>query len=69
MVLFLLRANKYIYGQLFEDMRKSEFVGRYECPRIIKGGYKLSVCTSSQFGGSILRRVRLNFRINSAILA
>ena len=58
MVLFLLRANKYIYGQLYEDMKKLEFAGRYEYPGIIKGGYELSVRTSSQFHGSILRRGR-----------
>ena len=67
-MLFLLRANKYIYGQIFEDMRKSDFVGRYEYPRIIKGGYGLLVCTSSQFGGSILRRGRRVLEMNVGVV-
>ena len=49
-------------GQPFEDMSKAGFVGRYECPETINGAYELLVRTSRQFGGSILRGGRRNFR-------
>ena len=57
-MLFLLRAYESRYGQLFEDLRRASFVGGYEYPQMINGEYELLVCTSSQFGGSILRVVR-----------
>ena len=38
-MLFLLRADEYRYGQLFEDMRKAAFLGRNEYPEMINGAY------------------------------
>ena len=38
-VFFLLRADESRYGQLFEDMRKADFVGRDEHPETINGAY------------------------------
>ena len=61
-ILFLLRAYESRYGQLLEYSRKSDFVGIYEYPETIKGAYELLVRTSRQFGGSILRGGRRNFR-------
>ena len=61
-MLFLIRADESRYVQLLEYMRKSDFVGRYEYPNMINGAYELLVLTSSQFGISILRRGRRNFR-------
>ena len=60
--MFLLQADKSRYGQLFEDMRKLAFVGRYEYPEAINGSYELLVHTSRQFGGRIIRRGRRSFR-------
>ena len=64
----MLWGDESRYGELFEDLRKAYFLGD-EYTEMVNGSYELLVRTSSQFGGSILRRVRLNFRINSAILA
>ena len=58
----MLRSDESRYGQLFEDMRKVDFVGRDEYPKTINGAYELSVRTSSQFGGRIIRGGRRNFR-------
>ena len=38
-VFFLLRADESRYEQLFEDMRKADFVGRDEHPETINGEY------------------------------
>ena len=54
-MLFLLRADEYRYGQLFEDTTKSYFVGRDEYPEMINGAHELLVSTSRKFGGIILR--------------
>ena len=48
--MFLLRADESRYGQLFEDMRKAAFVGRYEYPETINGEYEYW-CT---FQGSLM---------------
>ena len=50
-MLFLLREDKYRYGQLFEDTKKSDFVGRDEYPETINGAYELLVRNTKQFGG------------------
>ena len=50
---FLLRSDEYRYGRLFDDMRKSDFVGRYEYPETINGAYELLVRTLMKFGGGI----------------
>ena len=36
-MLFLLRADECRYGQLFEDMKNADFVGRDEYPETING--------------------------------
>ena len=61
-ILFLLRADKSVYGQIFEYLMKLSFSGRDEYPETINGQYKLLVRTSSQFGGIMLRGGRQSFR-------
>ena len=61
-ILFLLRADEYRYKQLFEDMRKTDFVGRDEYPETINGACEVLVRASRMFGGSILRQRRQNFK-------
>ena len=39
-MLFLLQADEYRYGQLFEAMRKAAFVGRDEYPETINVAYE-----------------------------
>ena len=58
--MFLLQAGEYRYVQIFEDLRKVAFVGRYEYPEEINGAYELLVRSSRQFGGIILRGERKN---------
>ena len=36
-MLFFLQADESRYGQLFEDMRKADSVGRYKYPETIHG--------------------------------
>ena len=43
-------------------MRKAVFVVRDEYPEKINGAYELLVRTSRQFGGSLLKGGRRNFR-------
>ena len=44
-MIFWLRDDESIYGELFERLRKSAFVGRYEYPETIDGTYELLVRT------------------------
>ena len=60
-VFFLLRADESRYEQLFEDMRKADFVGRDEYPEIVNEVYELFVFNSRQFSVIIMRRERCNF--------
>ena len=59
--MFLLRAYESRYGQLFEDRRKVDLVGRHKYPETIKGAHELLVLASRQCGGSILREGRRKF--------
>ena len=61
-MLFLLWADESIYGQLFEDRRKSYFGGRDEYNEMVNGAYEILVCTSRKYDGSIPRGVICNFR-------
>ena len=53
-MLFLIRVDEYRYGKLFEELRKSAFVGRDGYLETINGANELLVRTSRQFFGIIL---------------
>ena len=61
-MLFLLWDNESRYGQLFEDLRKEAFVGRYRYPETSNRAYELLMSNSSQFDGNIPREGRKMFR-------
>ena len=61
-MLFLIWADEYRYGKIFEDTRKAYFLGRDEYTETVNGAYELLVRTSRQFGGRIIRGGRKTTR-------